>query len=105
MLLTRKQLCEAVSRHLSSRLPFDSDSPSVYLLVKPHLMNIIVTKLCLDVIDVALSEAYSLRIVAPESLLGVKCEAVVAAEAIPILRFNASSCESVQLCFGSRTGD
>ena len=89
--LSRKQLCEAISRHLSSRLPFNSDSASVYLLAKPHLMDINMTKLGLDSISVTLNEAYSLCIVAPESLLGVKCEADVAAEAIPVLRFNASS--------------
>jgi hypothetical protein len=85
MLLMRKQLCEAVGTHLSSRLPFDSDSSSIYLLTKPHQMDIDVTKLCLDAVDCALSEAYSLRIVTPESLLGVKREANVAAEAISIL--------------------
>jgi hypothetical protein len=75
--LTREQLCEAVSRHLSSRLPLDSDSSSVYLLAKPHLMDIDVVKLCLDAIDLALSETYSLRFVTPESLLGMKRKADV----------------------------
>jgi hypothetical protein len=60
-------------------------------------------KLRLDAIDVALSEAYSLRVVAPESLLSVKREADVAAEAIIILRFNASSRESVQLSRSKRS--
>jgi hypothetical protein len=89
--LTRKQLCEAVGRHLSSRFPFDSDSSCVYLLAKPHLMNINMAKLCLDAISVTFDKAYSLRVAAPESLLGMKREADVVAEAIPILRFNASS--------------
>jgi hypothetical protein len=83
--LTRKQLRIAVCRHLSSRLPLDSDSSSVYLLAKPHLMDIDVAKLCLDAIDVALSKAYSLRIVTPESLLGMKRKANIAAESIPVL--------------------
>jgi hypothetical protein len=54
-------------------------------------MNINVAKLCLDSISVALYQAYSLSIVTPESLLGVKREANVAAEAIPVLRFHTSS--------------
>jgi hypothetical protein len=52
--LSRKQLCEAVSRHLSSRLPFNSDSSSFHLLAEPHLMDINVTKLGLDSFSVAL---------------------------------------------------
>jgi hypothetical protein len=90
VLLSRKQLCEAISRHLSSRLPLNSNSSRVYLLAKPHLVDIDVAKLCLDAICVTLNKAYSLRIVTPESLLGMKCEADIAAEAIPVLRFNAS---------------
>jgi len=83
--LSRKQLCEAVGRHISSRLPFNSDSSSFHLLAEPHLMDINVTKLGLDSISVALSEAYSLRIVTPESLLGMKHKADVAAESILVL--------------------
>ena len=83
--LSRKQFSEAVSRHLSSGLPFDRDSSSVYLLAKPHLVDINMAKLYLDSISVTFNKAYSLSIVAPESLLGVKCEANVAAEAIPVL--------------------
>jgi hypothetical protein len=105
MFLTRKQLCEADSRHLSSRLPLDNDSSSVYLLAKPHLMDVDMAKLRLDAIDVALSEAYSLRVVTLESLLGMKCEANIAAESIPVLRFDASSRECIKLCLSSRTGD
>jgi hypothetical protein len=89
--LSRKQLCEAVSRHLSSRLPLNSDSSRIHLLAEPHLMDINVTKLGLDPISVALYQAYSLSVVTPESLLGMKRKADVAAEAIPVLRFNASS--------------
>jgi hypothetical protein len=91
MFLTRKQLREAVGRRLSSRLPLDSDSSSVHLLAKPHLMDVDMAKLRLDAIGVSFDKAYSLRIVAPESLLGVKRESDVAAEAIPVLRFNTSS--------------
>ena len=68
-------------------------------------MNVDVTKLSLDSIRVALYEAYSLSVVTPESLLSVKREANVVAETIPVLRFNASSRESVELCFSSRAGD
>jgi hypothetical protein len=57
--LPRNQLCEAVSRHPSSRLPLNSDSSRVYLLAK----------LRLDAISVTFDKAYSLRIVAPESFL------------------------------------
>jgi hypothetical protein len=32
--LSKKQLCEAVSRHLRSRLPLNSDSSRVFLLAK-----------------------------------------------------------------------
>jgi hypothetical protein len=90
MFLSWKQLREAVSRHVSSRLPLNSDSSRVYLLAKPHLVDIHVAKLCLDAICVTLNKAYSLRIVTPESLLGMKREADIAAEAIPVLRFDAS---------------
>jgi hypothetical protein len=89
--LSRKQFSEAIGRHFSSRFPFNSESSCVYLLAKPHLMDINMAKLCLDAISVTFDKAYSLRVVAPESLLGMKHEANVVAEAIPILRFNASS--------------
>jgi hypothetical protein len=89
--LSRKQLCEAVSRHLSSRLPFNIDSSRIYLLAEPHLMDINMAKLRLDAISVTFDKAYSLRIVTLESLLSMKREADVAAEAILVLRFNASS--------------
>ena len=89
--LLRKQLCEAISRHLSSRLLLNSDSSTVYLLAEPHLMDINMAKLRLDAISVTFDKAYSLRIVTLESLLSMKCEADVAAEAIPVLRFNTSS--------------
>jgi hypothetical protein len=82
--LLRKQLCEAISRHRSSRLPFNSDSSSFYLLTEPHLMDINVTKLSLDSISVA-HQAYSLSVVTPKSLLGMKREANIAAESIPVL--------------------
>jgi hypothetical protein len=52
--LTREQLCEAVSRHLSSRLLLNSDSSRIHLLAESHLMDINVTKLGLDLISVAL---------------------------------------------------
>jgi hypothetical protein len=103
--LSRKKLCEAVSRHLSSGFPLDSDPSSFHLLAAPHLMDINVTKLGLDSISVASYQTYSLSVVTPESLLGMKRKADVAAEAIPVLRFNASSQESVQLCFSGRTSD
>ena len=89
--LSRKKLCEAVSRHLSSRLPLNSNSSTVYLLAEPHLIDINIAKLRLDAISVTFNKAYSLRIVTLESLLSIKCEADVAAEAILVLRFNASS--------------
>ena len=54
-------------------------------------MDIDMAKLRLDAISVTFDKAYGLRIVAPESLLSIKREANVAAEAIPVLRFNASS--------------
>jgi hypothetical protein len=103
--LLRKQLCEAVSRHLSSRLPLNSDPFSFHLLAEPHLMNVDVTKLSLDLISVALYKAYSLSVVTLESLLSVQRKANIAAELIPVLRFNASSRESIQLCFGGRASD
>jgi hypothetical protein len=90
MFLLRKQLREAVGGHLSSRLPLDRDSSGVYLLTKPHLVDIDIAKLRLDAIRVALNKAYSLRIVTLESLLSMKREANIAAEAILVLRFNAS---------------
>jgi hypothetical protein len=83
--LSREQLCEAVSRHIHSRLPLNSDSPRIHLLAEPHLMNINVAKLGLDSISVALYQAYSLSVVTPESFLAIKGEANVAAEAIPVL--------------------
>jgi hypothetical protein len=85
MFLTRKQFCKAVSRHLSSRLPLNSDSSSVYFLAKQNLMDVDMVKPCLDAINVALRKTYNLRIVTPESLLGMKRKANVAAEAIPVL--------------------
>ena len=91
MFLLRKQLCEAISRHLSSRLLPNSDSSTVYLLAELHLIDINIAKLCLDAISVTFNKAYSLRIVTLESLLSIKCEADVAAEAILVLRFNTSS--------------
>jgi hypothetical protein len=103
--LSRKQFCEAVNRHFSSRLPLNSDSSREYLLAKPHLVDINMAKLRLDAISITFNKAYSLRIVIPESLLGMKHEADVAAETIPVLRFNASSQESVQLCLSGRTSD
>ena len=105
MFLSRKQLCEAIRRHLSSRLPLDSDSSGIYLLAKPHLVDIDVAKLCLDTVCVTLNKAYSLRVVTPKSLLSLKRESDIAAEAIPVLRFDASSRESVHLCLGGRSGD
>jgi hypothetical protein len=89
--LSRKQLCEAISRHLSSGLPLNSDSSRVYLLAKPHLMDIDMAKLRLNAISVTFHKAYGLRIVALEGLLSMKRKADIAAEAIPVLRFNASS--------------
>ena len=62
-------------------------------------------KLCLDIICVTLNKAYSLRVVTLDSLLSVKRESDITAEAIPVLRFDASSQESVQLCLGGRSGD
>jgi hypothetical protein len=55
VLLPRKQLGEAISRHLSRRLPLDTNSSRVYLLAKPHLVDINVAKLCLDAICVTLN--------------------------------------------------
>jgi hypothetical protein len=85
MFLSRKQLCEAVSRHVCSRLPFDCNSSRIYLLAKPHLVDIHMAKLRLDAISVTLNKAYSLRIVTLESLLSVKHEADILTEAIPVL--------------------
>jgi hypothetical protein len=42
-------------------------------------------KLCLNAISVTFGKAYSLRIVTPESLLGMKSKANVVAKAIPVL--------------------
>jgi hypothetical protein len=53
-------------------------------------VDINVAKLCLDAICVTLNKAYSLRIVTLESFLGIEREANIAAEAIPVLRFDAS---------------
>ena len=50
--LLRKQLCEAISRHLSSRLPLDIDFSRIYLLAEPHLIDIDIAKLRLDAISV-----------------------------------------------------
>jgi hypothetical protein len=85
MFLTRKQFCKAVSKHLSSRLPLNSDSSSIYLLAKQNLTDVDMAKPCLDAINVALRKTYSLRIVTPESLLGMKRKANVAAEVISVL--------------------
>jgi hypothetical protein len=63
MFLLREWLCEAVSWHLSSGLPLKSDSSRVYLLAKPHLVDINMAKLFLDTVCVTLNKAYSLRIV------------------------------------------
>ena len=68
-------------------------------------MNVNVTKLSLDLISVALYEAYSLSVITLESLLSVEREANIAVEAILVLQFNASSRESVELCFSSRAGN
>jgi hypothetical protein len=91
MFLLRKQLRKAVSGHLSSRLLLNCNSSRVYLLTKLHLVDINIAKLRLDAIRVALNKAYSLRIVTLESLLSIKREANIAAEAILVLRFDASS--------------
>jgi hypothetical protein len=90
MFLSWKQLREAVGRHVSGRLPFDSDSSRIYLLAKPHLMDIHMAKLRLEAIGVALHKTYSLGVVAPKSLFVMKHETNIAAEAIPVLRFDAS---------------
>jgi hypothetical protein len=54
-------------------------------------VDINMAKLCLDAISVTLNKAYCLRIVKLESLLSMKHEANVAAEAILVLQFEASS--------------
>ena len=54
-------------------------------------MDINIAKLYLDAISVTFNKAYSLRIVTLESLLSIKRKADVAAEAILVLRLNASS--------------
>jgi hypothetical protein len=91
MFLLRKQLRKAVGGHLSSRLLLNRNSSRVYLLTKLHLVDINIAKLRLDAICVALNKAYSLRIVTLESLLSIKRKANIAAEAILVLRFDASS--------------
>jgi hypothetical protein len=48
-------------------------------------MNINVAKLRLNTICVAFHKAYSLSIVTLKSLLGIKREANIAAESIPVL--------------------
>jgi hypothetical protein len=104
--LSRKQFSEAVSRHLSSRLPLNSDSSRVYLLAKPHLVDINMAKLRLNAICVTFDKAYSLRVVTPESLLGVERKADVAAEAIPVLRFcSRSSMSAFALKKSAKTQD
>ena len=105
MFSLRKQLCEAISRHLSSRVLLNSDSSRICLLAKPHIVDINIAKLRLDTVCVTLNKAYSLRVVTLESFLSVKRESNIAAEAILVLRFDASSQESVQLCLSSRLGD
>ena len=72
MFLLRKQLCKAVSRHLSSRLPLNINSSRIYLLAELYLIDINIAKLCLDAISVTFNKAYSLRIVTLESLLSIK---------------------------------
>jgi hypothetical protein len=68
-------------------------------------MDINVAKLRLNTICVALHEAYSLSIVTLKSLLSIKRKANIAAELILVLRFNASSGESIELCFSRRASD
>jgi hypothetical protein len=63
----------------------------IYLLAEPHLIDIDIAKLRLNAISVTFNKAYSLCIVIPETLLGMKREVDVAAEAVPVLRFNADS--------------
>jgi hypothetical protein len=91
MVLLRKQLCKAVSRHVSSRLLLNCDSSRVYLLAKPHLIDINIAKLCLDAICITLNKAHSLCIITLESFLSMKCKANIIAKVILVLRFNASS--------------
>jgi hypothetical protein len=54
-------------------------------------MDINIAQLCLDAVGITLNKAHCLSIVTPESFLGVKDEADIAAEAILVLRFNTSS--------------
>jgi hypothetical protein len=68
-------------------------------------MNVNVAKLRLNAVCIAFYEAYSLSIVTPKSLLSLKREANIAAELILVLRFNASSGESIELCFSRRISD
>jgi hypothetical protein len=91
MFLLRKQLCKAISGHFSSRLLLNRNSSRVYFLTKLHLVDNNIAKLCLDAICVALNKVYSLRIVTLESLLSIERKANIAAEAILVLQFNASS--------------
>jgi hypothetical protein len=55
--LSRKQLYEAVSRHVSSRLLLNCDCSRVYLLAKQYLVDINIAKLCLDAISLASAES------------------------------------------------
>jgi hypothetical protein len=105
MLLSREQLCETISRHVGSRLPFNSNPSRAEFLTEPHLMDINMAKLGLDSISVALHKAYSLGIVAPKSLLCLKREANVAIEAIPVLQLNTGSRERIELCFSGRSSN
>jgi hypothetical protein len=54
-------------------------------------MDINIAQLCLDAVGITLNKAHCLSIVIPESFLSVKEKADIAAEAIPVLRFNTSS--------------
>jgi hypothetical protein len=68
-------------------------------------MNINVAKLRLNSICVAFYKAYSLSVVTLKSLLSMKREANIAAELILVLRFNACSRESVELCFSCKVSN
>jgi hypothetical protein len=83
--LLRKELREAVSRHLSSGFLLNNDPSSFHLLAEPHLININVAKLCLNLICVAFYKAYSLSVVTLKSLLSIKRKANIAAELILVL--------------------
>jgi hypothetical protein len=54
-------------------------------------MDINVSQLCLDAVSITLNKAHCLSIIIPESFLGMKEKADIMAEAIPVLRFHASS--------------